>query len=91
MPEGFEPQNKLGKILEKRREAFATEKIDWGHAETLAFATIIQDGTPVRFTGQDAQRGTFSQRHLVLHDKNNGTDIYTITSYFRCKSIIHCV
>ncbi len=72
--DGFEPQNKLGKILEKRREAFATGKIDWGHAETLAYATITQDGTPVRFTGQDAQRGTFSQRHLVLHDKNNGSE-----------------
>ncbi len=61
-------------------EAFATEKIDWGHAETLAFATIIQDGNPIRFTGQDAQRGTFSQRHLVLHDKNNGDNLrhYTI-------------
>ncbi|MER2191362.1 MAG: 2-oxoglutarate dehydrogenase E1 component [Solibacillus sp.] len=72
--DGFEPQNKLGKILEKRREAFASAKIDWGHAETLAYATITQDGTPVRFTGQDAQRGTFSQRHLVLHDKNNGAE-----------------
>lgn len=72
--DGFEPQNKLGKILEKRRDAFATAKIDWGHAETLAFATMLQDGTPIRFTGQDAQRGTFSQRHLVLHDKNNGSE-----------------
>ncbi|MEK4425360.1 2-oxoglutarate dehydrogenase E1 component [Solibacillus sp. FSL K6-1523] len=72
--DGFEPQNKLGRILEKRREAFATDKIDWGHAETLAYATITQDATPVRFTGQDAQRGTFSQRHLVLHDKNNGSE-----------------
>lgn len=70
--DGFEPQNKLGKILAKRRDAFTEGKIDWGHAETLAYATITQDGTPVRFTGQDAQRGTFSQRHLVLHDKNNG-------------------
>lgn len=70
--ENFEPQKKLGKILEKRRDAYASAKVDWGHAETLAYATIIQDGTPVRFTGQDAQRGTFSQRHLVLHDKNNG-------------------
>lgn len=70
--QNFEPQKKLGKILEKRRDAFTSAKIDWGHAETLAYATIIQDGTPVRFTGQDAQRGTFSQRHLVLHDKNNG-------------------
>jgi 2-oxoglutarate dehydrogenase E1 component len=72
--EGFEPQNKLGKILAKRREAFAEGKIDWGHAETLAYGTITQDGKPVRFTGQDAQRGTFSQRHLVLHDKNNGAE-----------------
>lgn len=72
--DGFEPQNKLGRILAKRRDAFAEGKIDWGHAETLAYATITQDGTPVRFTGQDAQRGTFSQRHLVLHDKNNGSE-----------------
>ncbi|WP_339199450.1 2-oxoglutarate dehydrogenase E1 component [Solibacillus sp. FSL R5-0449] len=72
--DGFEPQNKLGKILAKRRDAFKDGKIDWGHAETLAYATITQDGTPVRFTGQDAQRGTFSQRHLVLHDKNNGSE-----------------
>lgn len=72
--DGFEPQNKLGKILAKRRDAFTEGKIDWGHAETLAYATITQDGTPVRFTGQDAQRGTFSQRHLVLHDKNNGAE-----------------
>lgn len=71
--DGFEPQNKLGKILAKRAEAYETAKIDWGHAETLAFATIIQDGKAIRFTGQDAQRGTFSQRHLVLHDKNNGS------------------
>ena len=69
---GFEPQNKLGKILAKRADAYAEAKIDWGHAETLAYATLVQDGVPVRFTGQDAQRGTFSQRHLVLHDKNNG-------------------
>lgn len=73
-PETFEPQNKLAKILAKRVEAFETAKIDWGHAETLAYATILQDGYSVRFTGQDAQRGTFSQRHLVLHDKNNGSE-----------------
>lgn len=73
-PESFEPQNKLSKILKKREEAFETGKIDWGHAETLAYATILQDGRSVRFTGQDAQRGTFSQRHLVLHDKNNNSE-----------------
>ncbi len=73
-PEGFEPQNKLGRILKRREEAFEEGKIDWGHAETLAFGTIVQDGNPVRFSGQDAQRGTFSQRHLVIHDKNNGAE-----------------
>lgn len=73
-PEGFEPQNKLARILTKRVEALETGKVDWGHAETLAFATILRDGNPIRLTGQDAQRGTFSQRHLVLHDKNNGAE-----------------
>ncbi|MFC7687147.1 2-oxoglutarate dehydrogenase E1 component [Ureibacillus sp. GCM10028918] len=74
-PEGFEPQNKLAKILNKRVEALETDKIDWGHAETLAFAAILRDGNPIRITGQDAQRGTFSQRHLVLHDKNTGAEL----------------
>ncbi|MEK9198164.1 2-oxoglutarate dehydrogenase E1 component [Ureibacillus sp. 179-F W5.1 NHS] len=73
-PESFEPQNKLAKILNKRVEALETDKIDWGHAETLAFAAILRDGNPIRISGQDAQRGTFSQRHLVLHDKNNGAE-----------------
>ena len=41
-------------------------KIDWAHAEALAFATIIADGTPIRITGQDSERGTFAQRNLVL-------------------------
>lgn len=73
-PESFEPQSKLVKILNKRVEALENAKIDWGHAETLAFAAILRDGNPIRFSGQDAQRGTFSQRHLVLHDKNNGSE-----------------
>ncbi|MEZ4561806.1 MAG: 2-oxoglutarate dehydrogenase E1 component [Thermomicrobiales bacterium] len=47
-------------------------KIDWAHGETLAFASIIADGTPIRLTGQDSERGTFSQRHLVLHDAESG-------------------
>ena len=47
-------------------------KIDWAHAEALAFAAILSDGIPIRLTGQDAERGTFSQRHLVLHDGDTG-------------------
>ena len=75
-PEDFNVFKKLSKILNRRRDPFQGKgKIDWGHAETLAFGTIIQDGNPVRLTGQDAQRGTFSQRHLVLHDEQNGKEI----------------
>ncbi|WP_312754089.1 2-oxoglutarate dehydrogenase E1 component [Rummeliibacillus suwonensis] len=75
-PEDFHPFKKLIKILNRRRDPFKGKgKIDWGHAETLAFGTILQDGHPVRITGQDAQRGTFAQRHLVLHDEQNGHEI----------------
>lgn len=73
-PDSFQPQNKLARILNRRKEAIQNATIDWGHAESLAFATILRDGNPIRITGQDAQRGTFSQRHLVLHDKNNGSE-----------------
>jgi 2-oxoglutarate dehydrogenase E1 component len=48
--------------------------INWAHAEQLAFASLLTEGTPIRLTGQDAERGTFSQRHLVLHDPNTGQE-----------------
>ena len=51
------------------------------HAETLAFGTILQDGNPIRLTGQDVQRGTFAHRHLVLHDEKTGDELVTISSY----------
>ena len=61
------------RTLARRREALdTTGAIDWGHAETLAFATVLTDGTPIRLTGQDAERGTFSHRHVVLHDRAPG-------------------
>ncbi|MBA2776661.1 MAG: 2-oxoglutarate dehydrogenase E1 component, partial [Chloroflexia bacterium] len=50
----------------------AEGRVDWAHAEALAFAAILEDGIPIRLTGQDAARGTFSQRHLVLHDAKTG-------------------
>ena len=72
-PEGFTPNKKLGKILERRLDSFGENgKIDWAHAETLAFATILKDGTPIRLTGQDSERGTFAQRNIMLHDSVNG-------------------
>ena len=62
---------RLAKTLERRREGLE-KSIDWGHAESLAFGTLIQDGVHVRLTGQDVERGTFSHRQAVLHDANDG-------------------
>lgn len=68
-PEHFTVFPKLEKILKRRIKMMEEKgKVDWGLAETLAFASIIHEGTPVRLSGQDSERGTFSQRHLVLHD-----------------------
>ncbi|WP_245590515.1 2-oxoglutarate dehydrogenase E1 component [Aneurinibacillus terranovensis] len=70
-PEGFSVYPKLEKILQRRVDALHGS-IDWAHAETLAFATILADGIPIRMTGQDTERGTFAQRHVVLHDYRTG-------------------
>ncbi len=78
-PEGFSVHPKLARQLEKRRTAVGTEGgIDWAHAEALAFASLLSEGTPVRLTGQDSERGTFSQRHLVLHDHKTGIRVSPI-------------
>lgn len=72
-PEEFTVNKKLGRILSRRLDSFGENgKIDWAHAETLAFASILSDGTPIRLTGQDSERGTFAQRNIVLHDSVNG-------------------
>jgi 2-oxoglutarate dehydrogenase E1 component len=68
-PADFNVNPKLARQLEKRSKVFGEGgSLDWGHAETLAFASLLADGVPVRLTGQDTERGTFSHRHLVLHD-----------------------
>jgi 2-oxoglutarate decarboxylase len=71
-PEGFTVHPKLRKQLERRRAAVGEGGIDWAHAETLALASLLTEGVPIRLTGQDTERGTFSQRHLVLHDVATG-------------------
>src|SRR3954466_13559031 len=81
VPDGFTIHPKLVKQLERRREAVGPDGgIDWAQAEALAFASLLTEGTPVRLTGQDAERGTFSQRHLVLHDPKTGQRISPIQS-----------
>src|SRR5438093_2027749 len=73
VPDGFTMHPKLQKQLERRRDALTSkEGIEWAHAESLAFASLLVEGTPIRLTGQDTERGTFSQRHLVLHDVKTG-------------------
>jgi 2-oxoglutarate dehydrogenase E1 component len=72
-PEGFAVHPKLRKQLERRRSALGSGNgIEWAHAEALALGSLLTEGVPVRFTGQDTERGTFSQRHLVLHDASTG-------------------
>ncbi|MDQ6817310.1 MAG: multifunctional oxoglutarate decarboxylase/oxoglutarate dehydrogenase thiamine pyrophosphate-binding subunit/dihydrolipoyllysine-residue succinyltransferase subunit, partial [Actinomycetota bacterium] len=75
VPDGFTVHPKLVRQLEQRREALGPDGgIVWAHAEALAFASLLTEGIPVRLTGQDTERGTFSQRHLVLHDPNTGRE-----------------
>ena len=69
-PEGFTANSKLERLFQKNRGEL--DRIDWAHAETLAFASLLEDGVPVRLTGQDTVRGTFSQRHAALYDANTG-------------------
>jgi 2-oxoglutarate decarboxylase len=72
-PEHFTVHRKLAPQREKRAQVGADDAVDWGQAEVLAFATLLVQGTPLRLTGQDTARGTFSQRHLVLRDAEKGT------------------
>jgi 2-oxoglutarate dehydrogenase E1 component len=72
VPDGFTPHPKLMSQLERRRGALEEGGIDWGQAEALAFASLLVEGIPIRLTGQDTERGTFSHRHDVLHDVSTG-------------------
>jgi 2-oxoglutarate dehydrogenase E1 component len=71
-PPDFHGNQRLMKVVERRREALHKTAIDWGHAEALAFGSLLLDGVGVRLSGQDVERGTFAHRHAVLHDENTG-------------------
>ncbi|HXS34351.1 MAG TPA: multifunctional oxoglutarate decarboxylase/oxoglutarate dehydrogenase thiamine pyrophosphate-binding subunit/dihydrolipoyllysine-residue succinyltransferase subunit [Solirubrobacterales bacterium] len=74
VPESFTIHRKLRKPLGKRIEALENGGVEFGHAEALAFASLLTEGVHIRLTGQDTERGTFSHRHLVLHDENTGLE-----------------
>ena len=78
VPAGFVVNAKLARQLERRRETIESGGIDWGQAEALAFASLLEDGIPIRLTGQDTERGTFAHRHLVLHDPGSGETVAPI-------------
>lgn len=81
MPEGFTIHPKLAKIFELRLAMGLGQKpIDWGTAEALAFGSLLKEGTPVRITGQDCRRGTFSHRQAVLYDYQNGNEHIPLTN-----------
>jgi 2-oxoglutarate dehydrogenase E1 component len=75
MPEGFSINRKIERLRERRRNMFDAldeRTVDWAAAEDLALASILEDGTPIRLTGEDTGRGTFSHRHAVLYDQQDG-------------------
>jgi len=73
LPEGFELNPRVERIVNDRRKMAAGEQpMDWGFAETMAYASLLNEGWKVRLTGQDSVRGTFFHRHATLHDRNTG-------------------
>ncbi len=74
VPEGFTPHRTISRFLDNRKKAIDSgEGIDWATAEALAFGSLVAEGHPVRLSGQDVERGTFSQRHTVLYDQEVDT------------------
>jgi 2-oxoglutarate dehydrogenase E1 component len=72
VPEGFHAHRTVQRFLDNRAKAIETgEGIDWATAEALAFCSLLKEGNPIRLSGQDSERGTFSQRHSVLFDQEN--------------------
>lgn len=74
LPEGFTVHPRVKPVLEKRREMAYEGKIDWAFAELLALGSLVAEGKLVRLSGQDTRRGTFSQRHAVIIDRNTGEE-----------------
>jgi 2-oxoglutarate dehydrogenase E1 component len=89
VPEGFSVHRKLERARERRAAMFTNpdeRTIDWATAEELAFATVLEDGTAIRLTGEDVERGTFSQRHAVLHDSITGEEHVPLGTLARARA-----
>ena len=89
VPEGFTVHRKLERGRDRRRQIFANpaeRTIDWAAGEELAYASILEDGTPIRLTGEDVGRGTFSHRHAVLHDAADGREFVPLQALPQAKA-----
>ena len=80
VPDGFTRHPKLDRIFKKARERYDGGTIDWALGETLAFGSLLLEGTDVRLAGQDSRRGTFSQRHAVQVDYRNGDEYLPLST-----------
>src|SRR5699024_433998 len=70
---GFNQFKRLNRVFKRRKDILKKDgKANWGEGESLAFASILNDGIPIRLTGQDSERGTFAHRHVVLYDTETG-------------------
>lgn len=78
LPEGKKYFRKIQKIFEDRLNSIEGDKLDWGSAEMLAYATLLEEGHPVRISGQDVERGTFSHRHAVVKTEDTEEEIETL-------------
>jgi 2-oxoglutarate dehydrogenase E1 component len=84
LPSGFSPHPKVRTLVQKRYDSVRNNTgIDWGNAETLAYASLLAEGVPVRISGQDSRRGTFSHRHCVLHDIKDDSTYIPLVSVAR--------
>ena len=92
VPEGIEIHKKLGRILDNRRKAINSgNNIDWSTAEQLAFGSLLKEGSPVRLSGQDCGRGTFSQRHAVFIDQNSENRYIPLSNLSKSQGVFEVI
>ena len=92
VPEDFHLNKKLGRLFSQRREMGEGKRpIDWATAELAAFASLSVDGHRVRLSGQDCGRGTFSQRHAILHDIENGCRHHTLSNLSDDQAVVEII
>ena len=90
LPEGFTLQRNVNMIMSARKKMTQGDKdIDWGYGETMAYASLLAEGVPIRLVGEDSERGTFFHRHAVLHDQNTGEEYMPLKHLDDEQSTIH--